>query len=110
MPGLKPIYQPIFTDAQVKEAERITKKHTASYNQVIRAKLVLLLYEQPDIENPTAAHLLGHHENWVRLCRKRWCNGDFLLKDKHRSGRKSVFSPKRPCISQSNRVRISNCP
>jgi len=99
MPGLKPIYCPTFTDAQVKEAKQISKKHTASYNQVQRAKLVLLLHDQPDIENPVAARRLGHHENWVRYWRKRWCDEGFSLKDKHRSGRKSAFSPERPSLN-----------
>jgi len=93
MPGLKPIYRPSFAEDQIKEAERITRKHTASYNQVQRAKLVLLLHKQPDIENPIAARLLGRHENWVRYWRKRWCHDGFSLKDKHRSGRKPAFSP-----------------
>ena len=93
MPGMKPIYPPLFTDEQIKEAARISKKHTAPHNLVQRAKLVLLLHEQPDIENPMAGRLLGRHENWVRNWRKRWCKQGFTLTDKHRSGRKPAFSP-----------------
>lgn len=93
MPGLKPIYCPVFTEDQIKEAERISTKHSAPYNQVQRAKLALLLHERPDIENPVAGHLLGRHENWVRYWRKRWCHEGFSLTDKHRSGRKPAFSP-----------------
>ena len=97
MPGLKPIYRPRFTDDQINEAKKIAKKHTASHNQVVRAQLVLLLHEQPDLENPVAARRLGRHENWVRYWRKRWCDEGFSLMDKHRSGRKPAFSPKRSC-------------
>lgn len=98
MPGMKPQYCPRFTDEQISAALRITKKHTASHNQVQRAQLVLLFHEQPDIENPVAARRFGRHENWVRYWRKRWCNEGFSLTDKHRSGRKPAFSPERPCV------------
>ena len=96
MPGPKPIYCPTFTKEDVKQAERISKKHTACYNQVQRAKLVLLLNEKPDLENPVAARILGRHENWVRYWRKRWHKEGFSLTDKPRSGCKPAFSPSRP--------------
>lgn len=98
MPGLKPIYCPVFTEDQIKAAERISTKHSAPFNQVQRAKLALLLHDRPDIENPVAGQILGRHENWVRYWRKRWCNEGFSLTDKHRSGRKSAFSPSGPCV------------
>jgi hypothetical protein len=97
MPGLKPIYRPVFTDDQIKEAEQICKKHSAPFNQVQRAKLVLLLHDRPDIENPVAGQILGRHENWVRTWRKRWCQDGFSLVDRHRSGRKPTFSPSGSC-------------
>jgi len=95
MPGMKPQYCPRFTGEEINEALRITKKHTASHNQVQRAQLVLLLHEQPDIENPVAARRFGRHENWVRYCPAKagWCTEGFSLTDKHRSGRKPAFSP-----------------
>jgi len=98
MPGLKPIYCPVFTEEQIKAAERISTKHSAPFNQVQRAKLALLLHDRPDIENPVAGQILGRHENWVRYWRKRWCNEGFSLTDKHRSGRKPAFSPSGPCV------------
>jgi hypothetical protein len=63
MPGLKPRYRPSFTVNQIEEAERISNKHTAPHNKVQRTKLVLLLHQQPDMDNPQAARLLGRHEN-----------------------------------------------
>ena len=92
MPGLKSIYRPKFTINQIEEAERISQKHTAPHNKVQRAKLVLLLHQHPDMDNPPAARLLGRHENWVRYWRKRWATEGFSLSDKPRSGRKPTLS------------------
>lgn len=92
MPGPKPIYRPTFTPKQVQEARSIVKKHTAPFNMVKRAQLVLLLHEAPDIENTVAARQLGRHENWVRYWRKRWVTDDFSLVDKPRSGRPPTYS------------------
>jgi transposase len=92
MPGLKPRYRPQFTVNQIEEAKRISNKHSAPHNIMQRAKLVLLLHQQPDMDNPQAARLLGRHENWVRYWRKRWATEGFSLSDKPRSGRKPTLS------------------
>jgi len=92
MPGLKPRYRPQFTVNHIEEAKRISHKHTAPHNMVQRAKLVQLLDEHPDIENPQAARLLGRHANWVRYWRKRWATDEFSLTDKPRSGRKPILT------------------
>lgn len=93
MPGLKPIYQPSFREADLEECRRISRQYTAPVHLVQRAKLALLLHKHPDIENPVAARKLGRHENWVRYWRKRWVKEGFSLADKPRSGRKPSFSP-----------------
>jgi hypothetical protein len=88
MPGLKPRYRPQFMVNQIEEAKRISNKHCALHNMVQRAKLVLLLHQLPDMNNPQATHLLGRHENWVCYWRKHWTTEEFSLRDKPRSGRK----------------------
>lgn len=93
MPGLKPIYRPTFSEAEIEECNRIIRQYTAPLHLVQRAKLALLLHEHSDIENPVAARQLGRHENWVRYWRKRWVEEGFSLEDKQRSGRKPSFSP-----------------
>ena len=93
MPGPKPNYCPTFTDDEIEQARQTVRKHSAPYNQVQRAKLALLLYEKPDLQNPVAGRLLGRHEHWVRCWRKRWYEEGFSLADKPRSGRKPAFSP-----------------
>jgi hypothetical protein len=93
MPGPKPKYCPTFTNEEIEQATQISNKHTASYNQVQRAKLALLLNEQPDLQNPVAAHILNRHEHWVRYWRKRWHDEGFSLTDKPRIPTKSGFFP-----------------
>lgn len=92
MPGLKPIYRPTFEPKQLEEARCLSQKQTAPFAVVQRAKLVLLLDRQPDIENPVAARILGRHENWVRWWRKRWATDGFSLEDKPRSGRPVIYT------------------
>lgn len=92
MPGLKPIYHPAFSPDQSDTAKRLSKKQGAPFAVVQRAKLVLLLEQQPNIENPVAARLLGRHENWVRRWRKRWATCGFSLDDQPRSGRPRIYT------------------
>lgn len=92
MPGLKPIYRPTFTPDQIVAAKRLSKKQAAPFAVVQRAKLILLLAQQPDIENPVAARRLGRHENWVRVWRKRWVVSGFSLEDQPRTGRPRIYT------------------
>jgi hypothetical protein len=93
MPGPLPYYQPTFTSEQVAACARVVRRHTAPQAQVYRAKLALLLHTQPTLDNPTAGHRLGKHENWVRYWRRTWATEGFRLADKPGRGRKPVFSP-----------------
>ncbi len=58
-----------------------------------RAKLALLLHEEPGLDNVAAGRRLGKHENWVRYWRKAWATAGFRLADKGGQGRKPAFSP-----------------
>jgi len=91
--GGQPEYQPTFTEEQVQQARAVVAQPTAGYARVQRAKLALLLYEQPDIRSPVAARQLGYGMRWVRKWRKRWTTQGFSLEDAPRSGRPSRFSP-----------------
>ena len=93
MPGLKPLYRPQFTVDQIEEAQRICNKHSAPHNMVQRAKLVLLLHQHPDIDNPRAARLVGRHENWVRYWRKRWPSRDFRCVINRAVGEHQLYRP-----------------
>jgi transposase len=58
---------------------------------VQRARLALLLHEQPDLRSPEAARRLGQSTSWVREWRRRWATEGFRLQDATRAGRRSPF-------------------
>src|SRR5215211_1279400 len=93
MPGPAPTYQPTFTPEQVADCARLVRQHRAPQLQVARAKLALLLRDDPTMDHPTAARQLGKHPNWVRGWRRRWVHESFRLSDKPGRGRKPTFSP-----------------
>lgn len=91
--GGPPEYQPKFNEEDVREARRVVAQPSAGYARVQRAKLALLLHEQPGIRSPVAARQLGYGTRWVRKWRKRWATEGFSLDDAPRSGRPRRFSP-----------------
>ena len=93
MPGPAPASQPTFAADEIAQCQRLVRQHTAPQAQVYRAKLALLLHEQPALDNVTAGKQLGKHENWVRYWRRIWATEGFRLTDKPGRGRKPSFSP-----------------
>ena len=87
MPGPLPHYRPRFSRTQLDEARRLVRKRHAPHAIAQRARLVLLLADEPAISNPEAARRLGVHENKIRYWRNRWATRDFVLEDRPRSGR-----------------------
>jgi len=59
---------------------------------VQRARLVLLLDEQPDLSSPEAARRLGQSPSWVRKWRRRWTLEGFGLSDGNRPGQAVQFA------------------
>ena len=55
MPGPAPTYQPTFTSEQLADCERLVRQHSAPQLQVARAKLALLLHDDPTMDHPAAA-------------------------------------------------------
>lgn len=107
MPGPMPQYQPIIPAEVRPQLEQITRKTTAPHQLVQRAKLALLLQEQPDVDNPALARRLGQHYNWVRYWRKRWATDGFTLEalqDKPGRGRKPRLSPPAAGDGQGHRL------
>ncbi len=78
MPGPAPTHRPTFTPAQRADCERLVRQHNAPQLQVARARLALLLHDEPGLDHATAARRLGRHPNWVRGWRRTWAAGDFL--------------------------------
>ncbi len=93
MAGPAPTYQPTFSGAQIAECRALVRRQRAPQAQVYRAKLALLLHDNPALDNEAAGRHLGKHANWVRYWRKAWAQGGFRLADKPGRGRKPASPP-----------------
>ncbi len=93
MSGPAPTYQPRFTEEQVATCQQLVRRHTAPQAQVYRAKLALLLHQEPALNNVAAGRRLGMHENWVRYWRRIWSADGFRLTDQPGRGAKPGVSP-----------------
>ena len=107
MPGPAPAYRPTFADEEIAQCQRLVRQHSAPQAQVARAKLALLLHEQPALDNVAAGKQLGKHENWVRYWRRIWATEGFRLTDKPGRGRKPAFSPSAGRHRQSPGLRAA---
>ena len=93
MAGPAPIHQPTFTDEQVAACRALIRRHSAPQAPVYRARLALLLHEDPALDSVAAGRHLGKHETWVRYWRRNWATDGFRLTDKPGRGRKPRVSP-----------------
>ena len=93
MPGPPPLHRPTFPDEFLAEARRLVAARTAAAHRRQRARLVLMLHEQPALSNAQAGAQLGLHPNGVRRWRQRWAGGRFTLEDDPGRGRKPTLSP-----------------
>jgi len=90
--GLPPKYQPSFSAAEVAEARAWARSQAVPHGEVQRARLALLLHEQPDLRSPEAARRLGQSASWVCKWRRRWAEQGFSLGDAPRPGRPQQFA------------------
>lgn len=93
MPGPKPTHQPRFPAEQLTQARQLANQYTAPFCQVVRARLTLLLAEDPEMSHAEAARRLAIDEDTVYRWRRRWAEAGWSLDDAPRSGRPRAFSP-----------------
>lgn len=86
-------HQPQFTAEQLAEAQRLAKRTSAPLRAVLRARLALVLAEQPTISHERAAAGCGLLPSAVYKWRRRWATQGFSLDDAPRSGRPRTFPP-----------------
>ena len=108
MAGPAPADQPTFTAAEVALCQRTVRQHSAPQAQVYRARLALLLHDEPALDNVAAGRRLGKHENWVRYWRRVWATEGFRLTDKPGRGRKPTFPPPRGGDRQGAGLRTAD--
>jgi transposase len=90
--GPPPKYQPRFWETEIAQAQAWAASHNLPHAEVQRARLVLLLHEQPDVRNPEAARRLGQSASWVYKWRRRWAEEGLSLQDAPRPGRPKQFA------------------
>lgn len=90
--GPPPKYQPGFSEADIAQAQSWASSQALPHAEVQRARLTLLLHEQPDLRSPEAARRLGQSTSWVCKWRRRWVEQGFSLGDAPRPGRRRQFA------------------
>jgi hypothetical protein len=121
--GPKPRHKVALTAAEFRELQRLTRRRTAPYAEVVRAKILLLAYEHPDWSNAAIARTVGCTDRTVHKWRRRNRAGPALqdgppvrwttLFPPQRCERRSPRWPAR-ChgipVSRSRAGRPPNCP
>ena len=88
--GPKPQHTVALTAPEYRELQRLARRRTASYAEVVRAKILLLAYEHPDWSNAAIARAVGCTDRTVRTWRRRSRAGP-ALQDAPRPGGPRFF-------------------
>ena len=92
MRGPDPKYPINLTTEQEQQLRQLVKSRKAAQGQVVRARIILSAYDQPDWSNQQIAQKVGCSDRTVRKWRKRWVESHSLA-DLPRSGAPRRFSP-----------------
>jgi transposase-like protein len=99
-------FEIVLTTGEREELERRARCYTASYAEVVRAKIVLMAAEE--LANVDIAARLDTSPQVVHRWRKRFFEQRLKgLEDAPRSGRPRVFSPLGECRGQSLGLRAA---
>jgi hypothetical protein len=93
--GPEPRHKIALTAPEYRELERLSRRRTASYAEVVRAKILLLAYEHPDWSNAAIARAVGCTDRTVRKWRGRSRAGP-AVQDAPRSGGPRFFPLRGP--------------
>ncbi len=99
-----PLYRPKFSRAELEKAHEVVRRRKSGHGTARRARLALLLHEEPELSNAELAQRTGVHYNTVSRWCKRWTEEFFDLEDKPRSGRPRFFPPSGHHDHQEHRV------
>ena len=104
MAGPRSAFCPVFPEDFVVEARATVRQKTAPHHHVQRYGLVLLLHENPHVDQDEAGRRVGLSGRQVLRWRQRWAAGDFSVADTPGRGRKAAFSPPGPGFGQGHRL------
>lgn len=93
MRGPPPSHVPRFKIEDIQLARGTIRQYSKAYHLVMRAKLALVLADDPMIPHEQAAAKVGLSVPAVRKWRRRWALFGFSLADAPRPGRPRSFSP-----------------
>ena len=93
MPLLVSSHQPDFTDSQMEQARKVAAQQSAPYRAVLRARLTLVLAQEPGLSHAEAGKRCGLRRTTVYKWRRRWARTGWSLQDAPRPGRPPAFSP-----------------
>ena len=92
MRGPKPHYPIVLTDDAAAQLRQLIRAHSTPQALLLRARIVLTTYEQPNWSNGQIARTLGTSDRMVRKWRRRWVE-TLSLEDAPRAGAPRRFSP-----------------
>jgi transposase len=92
MRGPKPKYTIELTSEEEQELRRLVNSRKASQGEALRARIVLVAYDQPEWSNQQIARQAGCTDWTVRKWRRRWAE-QRSLEDLPRPGAPRRFSP-----------------
>jgi transposase-like protein len=104
MAGSRAVHRPEFSPEELEEARRLARRHNAPFSEVMRARLALLIHEEPDLSHAEAGRRIGLDRETVYKWRRRWATQGWSVRDAPRSGRPRAFSPSGRCDREGVRV------
>jgi hypothetical protein len=105
--GPKPRDRIRLTAAEYRELKHISRRRTAPYAQVIRAKILLLAYQHPEWSNVAIARAVGCTDRTVRKWRSRSRAGP-AYQEAPRPGGPRFFSLSGPRSGDRLRVHVAS--
>jgi transposase len=82
-------------------ARQVAARHSAPHREVLRARLTLLLAENPGLSHMEVAARTGLSPKTVQKWRRRWHEHGWSLTDAPRPGRPTMHHPASACSGQS---------
>lgn len=83
-----PKHQPDFPREFVDEAKSLSRQSAVEHRHWQRARMVVLINEEPTRSCPEIGEEVGLDKTSVRRWKKRWASGDFSLEDRNGRCRK----------------------
>lgn len=95
MPGPAPTHKIVLDPQQSENIRQLARSQTQPHSEVVRAKIIVLAADRPDLTNVAIAQMVGCAQRTVRKWRERYATTQCLA-DAPRPGAPRRFSPSDP--------------